>query len=75
MGRKCVICGKTITTRVESILLNGKGAALVNFGENYCTDCVAKRVEELKNVLKAAKNVLSIAPYLRFEEEMKIIEV
>ncbi len=74
MGR-CVICGETITTRIETILVNGKRAAVVSFGNQYCPKCAAKRIEELRATLKMSKNVMAIAPQLRFSEEMKIIDV
>ncbi len=71
----CVLCGVNEGREVESILINGNNAAVVRLGKNYCIECAGKRVEELRNLLKTRKNILSISVELKFFEELKIIEV
>lgn len=71
----CVSCGAKQGMEIESIFANGKSAALINFGRNYCAECAGKRIEELRRILQKRKNILSLASELKLWEEMRIIEV
>ncbi len=68
----CVICGEKGVS-IESIILERNRAFLLVLRDKYCTECAAKRIEELTKIAKERRNTFSIVTNLQYFEELKEI--